>query len=174
MYGFCNCIAGMNRGNKAWGRRKILFPDPNLCIFAAPMRKPAYPCRVSAWRGYTWRLTDDPGSARRERSRYSLPVGRARNDVLSVFLRRPLKKDHRLHARDLEALAAARILALHEIVAPQHVGTRLGKARAVALIRLPAQRLLFGAHQPADLVGLRLMAKQSIKIGRLQALVFVE
>jgi len=53
---------------------------------------------------------------------------------ISVRRLRLFGEHHRLHAGDLEAFAAAHILAGHQVVFAEHVGAGFGKARAVTLI----------------------------------------
>src|SRR5271166_1753733 len=68
-----------------------------------------------------------------------------------------VEERNRLHAGDLEALAAAHVLASHEVVAPHHVRARLGELGAVALIGAGRELAQFGAHQPTKLVLCRLL-----------------
>jgi len=44
---------------------------------------------------------------------------------------------------------------------------RLGKLSSIAFIRVPTQRLLLGADQPSNFVGVRLPAIHAGKVGRL-------
>ena len=65
---------------------------------------------------------------------------------------RLIEKSDALHARDLEALMAAEVLAYQHVVAAQHVGSGLGELGAVPVIGARRQVALLGAHQPLDLV----------------------
>ena len=46
-----------------------------------------------------------------------------------------IQKRHALYAGDLEAFAAADVLAHHHVIAAQHVGLRLGKLCAIPFVR---------------------------------------
>src|SRR5208282_2434497 len=78
-----------------------------------------------------------------------------------------LQKRDALHARNLEALAAAHVLAHHHVVPTQHVRLRFGEFRAVAIVRAWREALLLHAHQPLDLILRRLMAMRTTQICRL-------
>lgn len=87
---------------------------------------------------------------------------------------RVLQKDHGLEARDLKPLPAAWILALREVVAPYHIRAGLRKAGPVTVISRASQRSLFRPDQPADFVGLALMALVAVQERRLQRLRLVK
>ena len=73
----------------------------------------------------------------------------------------PLHKNHRLDAVNLEPLPAAGILALNDIVSPDHVVPGFGESRPVSFIGVTRKPFLFGSHQPANLVRLRLVTMQA-------------
>ena len=56
-----------------------------------------------------------------------------------------------------------RVLALGEVVTAQHVRLGLGKADAVTLVGAAGKPLLFGPHQPANIVGFAAMAFVTVK-----------
>src|SRR5208282_1237267 len=88
---------------------------------------------------------------------------------------RPLLGEHdRLHARNLKALAAAHVLARHQIVFAQHVGSRLGKSGAVALVGSARKLALLGSHHPGDFVLRRLVAVRAVQCRRLLFLPLVK
>jgi hypothetical protein len=62
------------------------------------------------------------------------------------------KEGHALHARDLKAFAATYVLAGHHVIAPQHVGLRLGELGAIPVVSPGRQAFLFGPHEPLNLV----------------------
>lgn len=72
-----------------------------------------------------------------------------------------LQKRHTLHARNLKALAAAHVLAHHHVVAPQHIRLRLGKLRAIPIIRSRRQTFFLRPHQPLNLIFRRLIAMRT-------------
>src|ERR1022692_241712 len=61
-----------------------------------------------------------------------------------------LQKRYALHARNLEALAAADVLADHHVVAAQHVRLRFGEFRAIAIIGSRRENLFFHCPPPFD------------------------
>jgi hypothetical protein len=84
------------------------------------------------------------------------------------------QEDDRLNAIDLKALSAAGILALDEIVSPQHIVPGFGKARAISFVRVTWKHLPFCAHQPPNLVSLRLMTIQAGEGSGFQGLIFIK
>jgi hypothetical protein len=74
-----------------------------------------------------------------------------------------LGKDHRLHARNIEPLAAADIFAGHQIIFAQHVGSRLGEAGAVALVGAARKLALLGPDQPCDFILAGLLAMRAVE-----------
>jgi len=68
-----------------------------------------------------------------------------------------------LNAGNLEPLSTPWILALHEVIAPQHVGSRLGKPETILVIHRAPKRLFLFSHQPADFVHFGLMAVETGK-----------
>src|SRR5262249_30621127 len=78
-----------------------------------------------------------------------------------------LKKCHGLDAGDLEALAAAHVLADHHVVTAQHVGLRFRELGPIAIVGTRRQRLFLGAHQPLNLVLRSLMAVRTVQRCRL-------
>ena len=72
-----------------------------------------------------------------------------------------LEKGYSLDAGDLEALATADVLARQLIVLADHVALPLGKPGPVALIGAAGHLGLLTAHQPADLVLVRLAAMRA-------------
>jgi hypothetical protein len=81
---------------------------------------------------------------------------------------------HRLHARNLEAFAAAQILAHHDVVFAQHVRTGFGKAGTVALVRPAGQLPLFGPDDPSHFVLRRLLTAGAVEVRWLLFLAFVK
>src|SRR5579864_2799788 len=73
------------------------------------------------------------------------------------------RKNDRLHARDIEPLPAAHILAGHHVVFAQHVRPGLGEAGAVALVGAARKLPLLGAYHPSHLVFRRLVAMRTIQ-----------
>jgi len=84
------------------------------------------------------------------------------------------QEDHRLETRNLKALSAAGILALDEIVAPQHIVPGFGKSRAILFVRVTWKLRPFCAHQPPNLVSFCLMTKQARESGRFQSFILVK
>jgi hypothetical protein len=84
------------------------------------------------------------------------------------------QEDHRLNTTNVEALSAAGILALNEIVSPQHVVPCFGKSRAISFVRVTWKLVPFCAHQPPNLICVCLMTMQAGQGGRFQSLVFIE
>src|SRR5690242_1430221 len=72
-----------------------------------------------------------------------------------------------LDAGNIEALAAAGVLAGGYVVAAQHVGTQLGVAGAVTLVGSAGYLCLLGTHEPAQFVLPRLPAMRAVQSGRL-------
>src|SRR5580698_4308662 len=72
-------------------------------------------------------------------------------------------EDDRLHAGDLKPLAAAHILAAHQVVFAEHVGAGFAEAGAVALVSAPGKLALLGAYDPRDLVLSGLMAMGAVQ-----------
>jgi hypothetical protein len=85
-----------------------------------------------------------------------------------------LRENNRLHSGDLEAFAAAHVLAGHEVVLAQHVGAGFGKAGAIAFIAASGQLSFLGANNPGDFVLSRLMAVRAVQCGHLLFWPFVE
>jgi hypothetical protein len=85
-----------------------------------------------------------------------------------------LGEDNRLHARDFEAFAAAHVFTHHHVVSAQHVGTGLGEAGAIALVRASRELAFLGAHQPANFIFSRLMAVRTVESCRLLVRAFVK
>jgi hypothetical protein len=85
-----------------------------------------------------------------------------------------LEKCHRLEPRYLESLSAAGVLALDEVISPQHVRPRLRKSCAISFVSATSQGLLLRPHKPTDFIRVGLMAIQTGKVGSLQHLLFIE
>jgi len=83
-------------------------------------------------------------------------------------------EDHGLHSGNIKPLPASRILAHQNVVEASHVRLRLGKLCPIAFIRIPPQRLLLGADQPSNFVGVRLPAIHAGEVGRLPGFALVE
>ncbi len=79
-----------------------------------------------------------------------------------------------MKSRDLKPFSAARILALNEIVAPEHVRPGFLVSCPVALVGVPPQTLFLCPLDPSNLVRTSLAAEQAGEIGRLQNFLFVE
>ena len=79
-----------------------------------------------------------------------------------------------MRARDLEAFAAADVLAHELIVDADHVIARLLKACAVVLVHLPGRVLFLGPLHPPDVVVVPLAAERAGEIGLFDLLAFVE
>jgi hypothetical protein len=84
------------------------------------------------------------------------------------------QKDHRLNTTNVEALSAAGILALNEIVSPQHIVPCFGKSRAISFVRVTWKLVPFCAHQPPNLVSVCLTTIQAGEGGRFQGLIFIK
>jgi hypothetical protein len=84
-----------------------------------------------------------------------------------------LGEDCRL-TRNIEALAAAHILAGHYVVFAHHIGTELREAGAIALIGTASELPLLGTNDPSHFVFRRLMAVGTIQRSRLLFLLFVK
>src|SRR6266566_1942759 len=82
-------------------------------------------------------------------------------------LRALVEGDYRLHTRNLKALPATHVLAHHDVVLADHVGTGLGEAGTVALVGAGRKTLFLSADQPADLVLGGLVPVRAVEIGRL-------
>ena len=78
-----------------------------------------------------------------------------------------IQEGHGLNARDIEALAATHVLAHHDVVLADHVGTGLGEAGTVALVGAGRKTLFLSADQPADLVLAGLVTVRAAEIGGL-------
>jgi len=63
-----------------------------------------------------------------------------------------LEESNRLDSSDFEALAAADVLASHQVVCAHHVALRLGETGPVALVGIARKLRLFAADKPSDLV----------------------
>jgi hypothetical protein len=63
-----------------------------------------------------------------------------------------LRENHRLHARNFEAFAAAHVFAGHQVVFAEHIGAGFCKTGAVALIGSSGKLTLLGAYYPCDFV----------------------
>jgi hypothetical protein len=74
-----------------------------------------------------------------------------------------LGKHDRLHAGNLEALAASHILAGHHVIAAEHVGFGFSEAGAVAFVGAAGKLVLLGTHQPVDFVFSGLLAMRTIQ-----------
>jgi hypothetical protein len=68
-----------------------------------------------------------------------------------------------LDTRDIEALTAAHILAHHQVIFAQHVGTGFGETSPVALIGARWQLALLGAHDPGNFILRGLMAMRTVE-----------
>src|SRR4030088_2898015 len=55
-----------------------------------------------------------------------------------------------MYRGDLEPFTAADVLAANRVIAPHHVGLRLGKASGVALVGVAGQQRFFAPDQPCD------------------------
>jgi hypothetical protein len=80
----------------------------------------------------------------------------AQNGCLAVD--RQLQEGHGLNSRDVEALAAADVLAAHHVVGARHIRLELRKTGAIPLIRVAREAILLPPHQPAYLVLVRFAA----------------
>src|SRR3954468_19268220 len=76
-------------------------------------------------------------------------------------------KNHGLQPGNLEALAAAHVLATHNVIFAHHVRACLSETGAVAFVGAAGKLALFCAHQPGDFVIGGLMAVRAVQIGRL-------
>jgi hypothetical protein len=83
-------------------------------------------------------------------------------------------ENDRLHGRNLEAFAAAHVLAHHDVVLAQHVRARLCKSGAVALIGSAGDLALLSPHQPGNFVFRGLLAARTVQVRRFLFLPFVE
>jgi hypothetical protein len=99
--------------------------------------------------------------------------GQIRNRF-SGFRTRSIGKYDGLHARYVEPLAAAHVLAHHDIIFPQHIGASLREAGPVALVGAPRQLPLLGPNKPHDLILGGLVAMRTIQIGRFFISLFIE
>ena len=79
-----------------------------------------------------------------------------------------------MKARDLKPFSAARILALNEIISPEHVRPGFLESRPVTLVGVPPQTFLLRPLDPSNLIRGSLTAEQAGEIGRLQNFLFVE
>src|SRR5450432_512030 len=94
-----------------------------------------------------------------------------------IFKRAPcnsIDKNNRLHAGNLEAFAAAHVLAHHHVVFAQHVRLGFGEAGAVALVGAARYLLLLGADYPGHLVLRRFFTTGAVEGRWLLFLAFVE
>src|SRR5690606_2134527 len=87
---------------------------------------------------------------------------------------RPLNKNYRLRGRDLEALAAAHVLAHQLVVDPDHVVAGFLNAHTVLLAEVARGIFLFGPLHPADVVIVALPAKGTRIVGLLDLLLLIE
>src|SRR5438105_406640 len=78
-----------------------------------------------------------------------------------------LSEDYRLQAGDFETLAAAHVLARHQIVLTQHVGTSFSETGAITLVRTPRELPFLGTNHPSNLVLGGLMTMRAIQSGHL-------
>jgi len=69
-----------------------------------------------------------------------------------VILCEPLDESDRLDARDVEALAAADVLAGENVVGANHVALRFRETGTVALVGVSAELGFFAANEPANLI----------------------
>src|SRR5262249_7650422 len=83
-------------------------------------------------------------------------------------------EDDRLDAGNLEALAAAQVLAGHHVVFAQHVGAGFGEAGAVAFVGAAGKLVLLGAYQPGHFIFGRLMTVGTVQRGWFLFLTFVK
>src|SRR5215471_508269 len=81
-----------------------------------------------------------------------------------------LDKRHRLDAGDVEALAAAHVLAGDFIVQQDHVALRFGELGAVALVGALRDAVLLLTHHPAEFVTLAGLAPGTVQGRRLGGL----
>src|SRR3984885_12187351 len=81
--------------------------------------------------------------------------------------------DDRL-AGDVEAFAAAHVLARHHVIFADHVVAGLGEAGAVALVGAAGELTLLGADEPRHFIFRSLVAVGTIQVRRLLLLAFVE
>ena len=72
-----------------------------------------------------------------------------------------LQKRNALYTCNLEALAAAHVLAHHHVISTQHIRLRLGKLCAIAIVCPRREIFLLHTHQPLDLILRRLMAMRT-------------
>src|SRR5580704_7377990 len=110
-----------------------------------------------------WRATGKPVSINEGTmsGKWKAPVlaKYARNGTLRTLF----CEDHRLHAGNLEAFAAAHVLAHHHVVSAQHVRTGFSEAGAITLVGPSWQLPLLGANQPSDFVLRRLVAVGAVE-----------
>jgi hypothetical protein len=85
-----------------------------------------------------------------------------------------LEEGDALDTSDFETLAAADVLAHHHVVAAEHIGLRLGKLGAIAIVGTGREIFLFSADEPLDFVFGGLTAVRAKKAGRFLIGAFVE
>jgi hypothetical protein len=78
-----------------------------------------------------------------------------------------LGEDYRLHAGDFEALAAAHVLAGHQIIFTQHVGACFSETGTITLIGAARKLSFLGANDPSDLILGSLMTMRTVQRGHL-------
>jgi len=81
---------------------------------------------------------------------------------------------NRLHSGNLEALAAAQVLAGHHVVFTEHIRTRFGELGTVAVVATPGKLPLLGAYQPGNFVLPSLLAMGTIQVRHLLFLPLVK
>jgi hypothetical protein len=82
--------------------------------------------------------------------------------------------DHRGLAGNVEALAAAHILAGHHVVFANHVGSKFGEAGAVALVGTAAKLVFLGAHHPGHFIFRRLVTVGTVQRSQFLLLLLVK
>ena len=88
--------------------------------------------------------------------------------------RQPSKKSYRLESRYLKPFPTTRVLALREVIAPQHIRPSFGKPRPVPFVCRAFQHLFLRPHDPANIATIRLPAIRARKIGRLKHFAFLK
>src|SRR5258708_32047271 len=97
-----------------------------------------------------------------------------KNCLLSILATPLFGENYRLHARDVETLPAAQILASHHVVFAQHVGAGFGEAGAIALVGATAELTLLSADYPVNFVLAGLLAVGTVERRRFFLLALVE
>src|SRR2546422_883047 len=78
-----------------------------------------------------------------------------------------LEANDRLDAGDLESLPATRLLAVHHVVGPDHVGSGLGELGSILGGSARRKGTLLGPDDPAEWVGKSFPAEGTVKLRRL-------